>query len=190
MTFVPEDATLCDGPEPDGARHWGMGIVYSEDVSCIKCGGIGWYIEPYHRPSREEVYLDICRSLRRRSTCKRGKVGCIAVMDRHIIAEGYNGSPEGAPHCFELGCIMETNEHKFGCQRTIHAEANLIAHAARFGTRLQGATLYSTHGPCYGCAKLIAATGFSSIVYEKPYRLPEGLKLLFDLNIPALQIGA
>ena len=133
--------------------------------------------------------MEICHVLRKRSTCKRGKVGCLAVCDYYIVAEGYNGSPPGGPHCTDLGCDVPANNHEAGCQRTIHAEANLIAHAARRGTAIEGASLYSTHGPCLNCAKLIAAAGIVSVVFETPYRLPDGLELLSSLNIPTRQYG-
>lgn len=140
------------------------------------------------RISREQLYFDVCHALRKRSTCLRGKVGAIAVRDDRIIATAYNGSPPNAPHCFELGCDVDENNHESGCQRTIHAEANLIAFSAKHGIQLDESTLYCTHGPCLGCAKLIVASGFRSVVYETPYRLPDGLELLADLNVPARMI--
>lgn len=128
--------------------------------------------------------MEICHVLRKRSTCKRGKVGCLLVVDDRIIATGYNGSPPGASHCEDLGCDVPTNQHRAGCRRTIHAEANVIAFAARHGVCVGGSSLYSTHGPCYECAKLIAAAGILNVVYEVPYRLPEGLELLSQLSTP------
>jgi dCMP deaminase len=161
---------------------------------CPKCkrwhetpGDLEEHVDTMHssrRPSRTETYMEICHVLRKRSTCLRGKVGALLVMDKRIIATGYNGSPPGAPHCFELGCDVESNDHQAGCQRTIHAEANVIAYAARHGAACEGANLYSTHGPCLKCAQLIAAAGISSVVYEVPYRLPDGLELLDTLSIP------
>jgi dCMP deaminase len=141
-----------------------------------------------NRPTREETYMEVCSVLRKRSTCLRGKVGAILVVDQRIISTGYNGSPVGSPHCLELGCDIDANNHDSGCRRTIHAEANVIAYAARHGSRTEGSVLYCTHGPCLKCAQLIAAAGIISIVFETPYRLPEGLELLDSLNIPARQI--
>jgi dCMP deaminase len=136
------------------------------------------------RPSREETYMEVAHVIRRRSTCERGQVGGIAVMGGRIIAQGYNGSPPGAPHCTELGCIVDPQHPEAGCQRTIHCEANLIAFAARHGISLEGAVLYCTAGPCLKCAQLIASAGFDSLVFEHPYRRPEGLELLDALSIP------
>lgn len=136
------------------------------------------------RPTREDTYMEICHVLRKRSTCKRGKVGAILVVDKRIIATGYNGAPPRAPHCFDLGCDVDSNDHVGGCRRAIHAEANVIAYAARHGSACEGATLYCTHGPCLKCAQLIASAGIHSVVYGVPYRLPDGLELLDQLSIP------
>src|SRR4051794_16830756 len=117
------------------------------------------------RPSREQTYMEICHVLRKRSTCKRGKVGALLVREGRIIATGYNGAPPGAPHCLELGCDVPENNHEAGCQRTIHAEANVIAFAARHGTASLGATLYCTHGPCLKCSQLIISAGICAVTF-------------------------
>lgn len=143
----------------------------------------------FSRPSREETYHEICEALRQRSTCRRGKVGALLVRDRRIIATGYNGAPPGAPHCFELGCQVDENNHEAGCQRTVHAESNAVAFAARFGVSTLGATSYCTHGPCIGCAKLLISAGIELVVFETPYRRTDGLELLDAVGIPYRQFG-
>jgi dCMP deaminase len=135
------------------------------------------------RPSRDMIFMEMAHVIRKRSTCSRGSVGAVAVMDNRILATGYNGAPPGAPHCTELGCLLEDNHHEAGCQRAVHCEANLIAWAARHGIALRGATLYCTHGPCLKCAQLILSAGFTQVVYGVPYRLPEGWRLLIDMGL-------
>src|SRR3954471_3069805 len=87
----------------------------------------GW-VTHEDRPPREELYLAIAQLLRTQSTCTRGKVGALLVRERRIIATGYNGSPPGLPHCLDVGCDIGPDG---GCQRAIHAEANVLAFAAR-----------------------------------------------------------
>lgn len=132
------------------------------------------------RPPREELYLSIAQLLRTQSTCTRGAVGAILVSDRRIIATGYNGAPPGMPHCIEVGCAIGSDG---GCQRSIHAEANVLAFAARHGARTAGCTLYSTHGPCLKCAQLIVSAGIERVVFQIPYRLPDGVELLDAANL-------
>jgi dCMP deaminase len=114
------------------------------------------------RITRKELMLGVCKLLAQRATCKRAKVGCVIERDGRILSTGYNGSPPGAPHCLDVGCEMD-NGH---CVRTIHAEANAIAFAARYGIRIEGATLYVTgwhSGSCPVCTKLAQSAGLKFI---------------------------
>ena len=96
--------------------------------------------------------MNIAREVSTRSTCDRKFVGAVIVRDKSILATGYNGSIRGLPHCDEDGHLMEDGH----CVRTVHAEANAIVQAARNGVRIEGATIYVTASPCWGCFRLIA----------------------------------
>ena len=74
-------------------------------------------------------FMNIARQVATRSTCDRKQVGAVIVRDKTILSTGYNGSIRGLSHCDEDGHLME-NGH---CVRTVHAEANAIAQAARHG---------------------------------------------------------
>lgn len=137
---------------------------------------------PDERIGRHEMFLEIAATLRKRSTCNRGKVGCVITQDRRIVSTGYNGSPAGAPHCLDIGCEPHTNEHVEGCFRTVHAEANCIAFAAKHGVSTGGGTMYSTHSPCHECAKLIVSAGIVEFYYTTEYRA-ERLDVLTDAGI-------
>ena len=150
------------------------------------------------RPSREQIFMEVAHAFARRSTCLRGQVGSVLVVDSRIVATAYNGAPPGLPQCDEVGCLPmadpfgagrapETLLGAFGCQRAIHSEANVIAFAAKHGVRTQGAVLYNTHGPCPKCAQLIVAAGIVSVVFEHVYRLPEGLDLLRQADLALAQ---
>ena len=146
---------------------------------------VGGIVEHTHRPPREELYLAICQLLRTQSTCNRGQVGALLVADKRIIATGYNGSFPGDDHCLVVGCDVDPDNPSGGCRRAIHAEANVLAYAARHSGGALGATLYSTHGPCLKCAQLIVAAGVASVIYQVPYRLLDGVELLDRASIPA-----
>lgn len=90
------------------------------------------------RPSWDDYFLNIAKEVSKRSTCPRASVGAVIVKDHRILSTGYNGAPPGEPHCTDVGCLMENNH----CERTIHAETNAVAQAARFGVLINGATLY------------------------------------------------
>lgn len=111
------------------------------------------------------------------STCLRRHVGAVAVRDRHAVSDGFNGNMPGARHCDEGGCrrcaspgqVSGTGLSDCTC---VHAEANVVAFAAREGTALRGATVYSTDRPCADCTKLLAVAGVIEVVYDRSYPVP------------------
>lgn len=126
------------------------------------------------RPSWDEYFMSICNAVGQRSTCDRGKVGCVIVRDKQLLVTGYAGSPVGLPHCDEAGHLMKSVTHEDGhvtnhCMRTVHGEQNAICQAAKQGIRLEGATVYCKMTPCRTCAMLIINCGIKRVVCEKKY---------------------
>ena len=118
------------------------------------------------RVSWNEYFMNIADQVATRSTCSRKNVGAVIVRDKTILSTGYNGSLRGAPHCDEAGHDME-NDH---CVRTVHAEANAVAQAAKHGVRIDEAEIYVTASPCLTCFKLIANSGIRKIFFKEFYR--------------------
>ena len=102
--------------------------------------------------------------------------GALAVKEKMIISDGYNGTPSG----FENVCEDETNVTK---PYVLHAEANAITKLARSSNNSDGATLYVTASPCIECAKLIIQAGIKRVIYGEQYRLTDGIDLLKRANI-------
>lgn len=125
------------------------------------------------RPSWDEYFMRIAELIKTRSTCLRRQVGAVIVKDKRILATGYNGAPSGLKHCIEIGCLREkmkipSGERQELC-RASHAEQNAIAHAAKHGITIDGATLYCWNYPCSACAKIIINVGIKEIVYKDDY---------------------
>lgn len=125
------------------------------------------------RLSWPEYFMGITRLVAERSTCMRRKVGAIAVKDRRILATGYNGAPQGIPHCEETGCLraklgIPSGQRHEIC-RGLHAEQNVIIQAAVHGLVLAGADIYCTTRPCAQCAKMLVNCGINRIWYEQDY---------------------
>jgi len=126
------------------------------------------------RPSWDEYFMEIARTVAQRATCNRGKSGCVIVRDRQILVSGYVGSPKGLPHCDDVGHLFKKVIHDDGsitnhCMRTVHAEQNAICQAAKLGISLNNATLYCKMTPCRTCAMLIINCGIRRVVCERKY---------------------
>lgn len=116
---------------------------------------------------KQSTFDNIVKAIAQLGTCRRSKVGAIIVRDGRIISTGYNGSPPGEPHCLDIGCLMD-NGH---CVRTVHAESNAIAFAARHGIAVEGATILvygwvtgGNLGICPSCDKLAKSAGIIKTV--------------------------
>ncbi len=121
------------------------------------------------RLSWDEYFMTIAYQVATRATCDRKHVGAVIVRNKTILSTGYNGSIRGLEHCDEVGHLMESGH----CVRTVHAEANAIAQAARNGVRIDDASIYVTASPCWGCFRLIVNAGINRIAFGEFYRDPK-----------------
>lgn len=118
------------------------------------------------RSNWKEYFMVLAHHVATRATCNRKHVGAIIVRDNTILSTGYNGSVRGMDHCDDVGHMMEDGH----CIRTVHAEANAIAQAAKNGVSIEGATIYTTASPCWYCFKLSVNSGIKRIIYGENYR--------------------
>jgi dCMP deaminase len=145
--------------------------------------------EIYIRPTWDEYFMEVARTIAKRATCDRGRSGCVIARDRQLLVTGYVGSPVGLPHCDEVGHLMKKVIHDDDtisqhCMRTVHAEQNAICQAAKLGVAINRATLYCKMTPCRTCAMLIINSGIERVVCEKKYhRGSESEQMFKDAGI-------
>ena len=88
------------------------------------------------------------------------KVGAVLIgHEGEVRLTAYNGPPRGVqdvPDRFE-----RPRKYLFAA----HAEANLIAFAAREGIRTAGCSVYVTHMPCAGCARTLIQAGIKRVAF-------------------------
>ncbi len=114
------------------------------------------------RPSWDEYFMLIAKTVSLRSHDAETQVGAIIVDENHrILSTGYNGFPPG---CDDTE-LPNTRPAKYPYM--VHAELNAIASSRQ---DLRNATLYTTYSPCNECAKAIITAGIKRVVYEKAYR--------------------
>jgi len=148
------------------------------------------------KPAFDDIFMNLALDLAKRSHCVKAQVGAVLAKDTRIISIGYNGPPAGTHNCDEewpeTGCARDA---KGSCSLALHAEENAILYAVKNGTRLEGATLYTTLSPCLPCARLIFSAGITKVYFQKSYAeykgLPfdEGVEFLRRFGVPAVKIG-
>ena len=138
------------------------------------------------RVNWHQYFMNIAEQVSTRSTCDRKHVGAVILRDKTILSTGYNGSIRGAPHCDDVGHDME-NGH---CVRTVHAEANAVAQAAKHGISIDNAEIYVTASPCLSCFKLLANSGIKVIYYKEFYRDKRIEDYAKQANIKLVFMGA
>ncbi len=134
---------------------------------------------PDGRGSWQKYFMDIAHLVAERSTCLRRKVGAVAVLERRILATGYNGAPSGTRHCAQIGCLREElgipSGQRHEICRGVHAEQNVIIQAAVNSASLRGAELFCTTFPCFICSKMLINCGIRKIWVEESY--PDGFSV-------------
>ncbi|MBI2140710.1 cytidine/deoxycytidylate deaminase family protein [Candidatus Woesearchaeota archaeon] len=139
----------------------------------------------FERPPWDRYFLDLAMMVGMRGTCNRGRAGCVIVKEKRIMTTGYVGSPPGLAHCDDIGHWFKQTIHEDGsitqhCIRTVHAEANAIAQAAKYGIDIDGGTLYCKMEPCLDCTKLLISSGIKKVVCEKRYHAAKESREMLD----------
>jgi len=131
------------------------------------------------RPERPEYFMNIAMAVRERANCLGSRVGALLVLGFRVIATGYNGTPEKMPNCDEGGCDRCANREHYESGTAydicicVHAEQNALLSAARFGTAVEGADLYTTTRPCFGCTKELLQAHVNSVYYLHEWTHPD-----------------
>ena len=132
-----------------------------------------------NRMSKDAYYLEIAKTIAKRSTCLRRNYGAVIVNADRIVSTGYNGAPRGDENCCDRGtCPRIENQiaHNSGDYSdccSVHAEQNAIIHGTF--SDMQGATIYlsgfdSDSGtlieakPCPICSRMIRNAGITRVV--------------------------
>jgi len=158
----------------------------------------------------EIIYMQTAYQFSKLSYAERRKVGCVIVKDHQVISFGYNGMPHGFDNVCEETDIryyenpdiaLDLIEQGYKCDNGIchkhsaitkpevlHAESNAIMKVAKSTMSCEGAELFTTTCPCFGCAKLIIQAGISKVYYTEDYRDMSGVELLKQANIIVEQV--
>lgn len=151
------------------------------------------------RPSWDEIFIEICGVVARRSTCAKVKTSCLIVKNNNIISIGYNGVPSKMEHCqdhwdyiwktdwkhLSFEDFLQTEyfreeHHKWSYYNELHAEMNAILQCK---TDCTDSTMYTYLSPCINCAKCIISSNIKVVVFVKTYERDYSLsKVLLEAN--------
>lgn len=139
------------------------------------------------RPSWDERFMMDAIGAATRSSCLIRAVGAAIVVDKRVVASGYNGAPSGMESCLETEeCYYQDmayrnsvvtgkayedlkEEHKQFC-KAIHAEKNAYNQCLMHGVSPRGGKLYITNFPCPPCVRdVIIPSGIAEVVIWKDY---------------------
>ena len=100
---------------------------------------------------------------------------------------------EHLPHALSAYAVGDPRSNFFQgvhleISTVVHAEARLIADAARKGISTDGATLYVTDFPCPPCAKLVAGAGISRLYYREGYAVLDGNDILESAGVEVCHV--
>jgi dCMP deaminase len=113
------------------------------------------------------------------------QIGAAAVREGTVLFVGHNQYLPSDYNLFAAGNPrdnFDAGEHP-EIYTAIHAEAHMVARAAREGTSLAGASVYVTTFPCANCARLLAEAGVSKVYYRDGYSRLDALDVLKAYHI-------
>lgn len=112
-------------------------------------------------------FLDLAAHVAGWSKDPSTKVGAILVINKRIVATGFNGFPAGHD---DPPAKYADRAYKY--EHVIHAEQNALDHCSAPLHRLYS-TLYVTFPPCPDCARAIAKAGVRRVVVRPVPPRPE-----------------
>lgn len=112
------------------------------------------------------------------------------------LADGrvMSASNEHKPHPISAYAVGDPRSNFFKgvhleLSTATHAEAQLIATAAREGMATAGAAMYVTDFPCPPCAKLIAGAGVAKLMFRTGYAVLDGRDVLESAGVELIRVA-
>lgn len=119
------------------------------------------------------------------------QVGAIIVKNKEIVLTACNTHMLHPQLPYSLGDPRSIFKRgiNIGLSTSEHAEAILIAEAAKRGIPLENAEIYVTDFPCPPCAKMIARAGLKRCYFFKGYGVLDGEEILKKFNVEIVRIN-
>jgi len=118
------------------------------------------------------------------------QIAAAIVKENKIVASAFNAHFPNQ-HALSLNGDPRSNldaGQGAGIYTSIHAEASVLAKAARMGIAVDGADMYVTTFPCPTCARSLVEAGIARIFYKKGYSLLDAEEVLKGSGIEIILV--
>ncbi len=119
------------------------------------------------------------------------QIGAVIVKEGEVLFVGHNTPLPSEDYSLNVFGDPRSNfdaGKNIELSKFIHAEASLIAQAAKQGAKLEGASIYVTTFPCPVCARLVATAGFKKVYYSQGYSLLDAEDIFRHHNIEVVLV--
>lgn len=118
------------------------------------------------------------------------QVGAVIVKNGKIVLSAYNKHLPSDSSPYSLGDPRNNFNagERIDLCTSIHAEADLVARAAKDGNNLDGSSVYVTTFPCPNCARLIARAGIKKVYYSKGYSILDAEQIFKTFKIEVVLV--
>ncbi len=120
------------------------------------------------------------------------RIGALAMKDGIVILQSHNLYVPSDQQPYDEGDPRSnfTSGKYFESSLAIHAEAQLVAQAAKKGISLEGADIYCDTFPCPPCAKQLAYSGIKTVYYRNGYNVLDGERILKSQGVKIVWVSA
>jgi dCMP deaminase len=118
------------------------------------------------------------------------QIGAILIKDEKVLFTGFN-HPLPSDQTHNIFGDPRSNFDSgvsYDLSKFVHAEAGLIALAAKHGTALEGASIFVTTFPCPVCAKSVVVAGIKKVYYTEGYSLLDAEDILKGAGVEIIKV--
>jgi len=145
-------------------------------------------VTPNQKISREDFdkkIMQLAEEESQKSVDWWRKIGAVLIKEDKIIISKHNEYVPGSETPYYEGDprINFTAGIRSDLSLVLHAEAAVVAEAAKKGISIEGTSMYCTTFPCPPCAKQIAFSGVKKLYYKQGYAVLDGERILKDKSV-------
>lgn len=119
------------------------------------------------------------------------RIGAMAIKDGNILFLEHNRYVPSEHIAYDEGDPRGNfkSGERFESSLALHAEAGLVARAAKEGVSLAGAEIYCDTFPCPPCAKQLAYSGIARLFYRNGYAVLDGERILKSQGVEIVYVS-